>query len=81
MIRALDFFTLGAKLVFTKLKQAFFKAPILHHFNLEPYIWIKIDASGYSIGGVFCQLILDDLDQWHLVAFFSQKIIPVETKY
>ena len=27
----LDFLTLGAKLTFTKLKQAFLKAPILHH--------------------------------------------------
>ena len=35
-----DFFTFGAKLVFTKLRQAFVKAPILHHFDLERHIRI-----------------------------------------
>ena len=33
-----DFLTLGAKLAFTKLRQAFFKAPILYHFDLEYHI-------------------------------------------
>ena len=28
-----DFFTLGAKLAFTELRQAFLKALILHHFD------------------------------------------------
>ena len=31
-IRSSDFLSLGAKLVFTKLKQVFVKAPILYHF-------------------------------------------------
>ena len=30
-----DFFTLGAKLAFIKLKEAFFKASILHYFDPE----------------------------------------------
>ena len=34
-IRSLDFFTLRAKLVFTKLRQAFVKALIFHYFDLE----------------------------------------------
>ena len=33
-----NFFTLKAKLAFTKLRQAFFKAPILHHFDPECHI-------------------------------------------
>ena len=33
-----DFFTLGAKLVFTELKQIFVKVPILHHFDPECHI-------------------------------------------
>ena len=60
MIRSLDFFILGAKLVFTKLRQAFLKALIFHYFDPECYIWIKTDASGYATGGVLSQLTLDD---------------------
>ena len=51
-VRSSDFFTPGAKLAFTKLRQAFFKALILHYFNPECHIWIEMDASGYAIGGV-----------------------------
>ena len=76
-----DFFTPGAKLAFTKLRQAFLKAPILHHFDLERYIQIETDVSGYAIVGVLSQLTLDDSGRWHPVAFFSRKIIPAETRY
>ena len=48
----LDFFTLGAKLAFTKLKQAFLKTPILYHFDPEHHIQIETDVSDYAIGGV-----------------------------
>ena len=47
-----DFLTLGAKLAFTKLRQVFLKAPIIHDFNPECYIRIKRDTSGYIIGRV-----------------------------
>ena len=76
-----DFFTPRAKLVFAKLRQAFVKALILYHFDPECHIRIETDISGYTIGGVFSQLTLDDLSWWHLVAFFSQKKIPAETRY
>ena len=46
----LGFFTSEARIAFTKLKQAFIKAPILHHFDLEYYIQIETDASDYAIG-------------------------------
>ena len=59
----------------------FLKAPILQHFIPEYYIRIEINASGYAIGRVFSQLTLDDLGRWHPVAFFSQKMIPVEIRY
>ena len=55
-----DFLTPGAKLAFTELKQAFFKAPILHYFDPERHIRIETDASGYTIGRVFSQLTSDD---------------------
>ena len=77
----MDFLTPGAKLAFTKLKQVFFKALILHHFDLERHIWIGMDASGYAIGGVLSQLTLDDSGQWHSVAFFFQKMILAKTRY
>ena len=57
----LDFLTPGARLAFTKLKQMFVKALILHHFNLERHIRIETDASGYAIGGVLNQLTLGKL--------------------
>ena len=55
-----DFLTPGAKLAFTELRQAFLKAPILHHFDPERHIRIETDVSGYAIGGVLSQLTLDE---------------------
>ena len=55
-----DFLTPGAKLAFTKLRQAFLKTPILHHFNPKYHIQIETDISGYAIGGVLSQLTSDD---------------------
>ena len=40
-----------------------------------------MDAFDYVISEIFNQLTLDDLGQWHLVAFFSKKVISVETWY
>ena len=51
-----SFLTSKAKLAFLPLKQAFTEASILHYFDLERYIWIKTDASGYAIGGILNQL-------------------------
>ena len=59
----------------------FVEALILNHFDLEYHIQIEIDASGYAIGRIFSQLTLDDLGQWHLIAFFSKKVIFAKTRY
>ena len=75
-VRSSDFLIPRAKLAFIKLRQVFFKAPILYHLDLERHIWIETDVSSYTIGGVLSQLTLDNLGEWHLVAFFSRKIIP-----
>ena len=85
------FLTPEARLVFTQLRQAFVKAPILYHFDPESHIYIETDASSYTIGGVLSQLssgikpdkvvTKDNLGQWHPIAFFSQKMILVETWY
>ncbi len=76
-----SFLTADARKAFTKLRQAFLKAPILNHFDQERHIRIETDASDYAIGGVFSQLNSDDLGQWHPVDFFSRKMIPAETQY
>lgn len=70
--------TLKAKLVIAKLRQILIKVPI-SYFDLEYHFWIQTDISGYTIGRVLSQLTLDDLDHWHLVAFFSQKMISAKT--
>ena len=85
------FFTPKTRLAFTQLRQTFVKAPILHHFDPESHILIETDASGYAISSILSQLSSGtrpdgvvtkaDLGQWHLVAFFSRKMIPVETQY
>ena len=75
------FFTSGARKAFTKLRQVFIKAPILHHFDPERHIRVETDVSGYAIGGVLNQLTLDDSGQWYPIAFFSKKMIPAETRY
>ena len=48
----MGFLTPKARLVFTQLRQAFVKAPILHHFNPKSHIWIETNASSYAIGGI-----------------------------
>ena len=51
-----NFLTSEAKLVFLQLRQAFTKALILHHFNLESYIRIEIDTFGNAIDSILSQL-------------------------
>ena len=79
------FLTPGAREAFNQLRQAFTEAPILRHFDPECHIRIETDASGYAEGGVLSQLTSDhltsDQGQWHPVAYFSRKMIPVETRY
>ncbi len=76
-----SFLTPKAKKAFTKLRQALVKALILNHFNPERHILVETDASGYAIGRSLSQLTLDNSGQWHPVAYFSRKMIPVETQY
>ena len=89
-----NFLTPNVKKAFNYLRLAFIKAPILRHFDLESYVRIKTNASGYAIGEILSQLNLDfntlpndlnsnksDFSQWHLVASFSRKMIPAESQY
>ena len=59
----LGFLISGARMALIKLRQAFIKAPILHHLDPERYIQVETDVSGYAIGAVLSQLTLDNLGQ------------------
>ena len=59
----LGYLTPNARQAFSKLRQAFTKAPILWHFDPAYYIRIKIDALSYTIDKVLNQLILDNIEQ------------------
>ena len=52
-VRSLDFFTPGAKLAFTELRQAFIKTLILQYFDPERHMRVETNELGYAIGGVF----------------------------
>ena len=51
-----SFLTPEARAAFNCLRRTFTEALILWYFDLEYYIWIKIDASGYAISSVLSQL-------------------------
>ena len=51
-----NFSTPNAKKTFSYLRLAFIKASIFWNFDLESYIWIETNVSGYSIGEVLSQL-------------------------
>lgn len=53
-----EFLIFGAKLTFTELRYTINIPPVLHHFDLECHIQIKIKATGYVISEIFSQLIL-----------------------
>ena len=76
----LGFLISGARMAFTKLRQAFIKTSILYHCDQKRHIRVETDALGYAIGGVLSQLSSDDLGRWHPEAFFSRKMILVETR-
>ena len=76
-----DYLISAAKKAFKHLRHAFTQVPILQHFDPKQYIRMETDVSGYAIGGVLSQLTLNDMGQWHLVAYYSQKMIPAKTWY
>ncbi len=59
----------------------FFKVSILNYFDLEHYIYIKMNISGNVIGRILSQPTLDHLGQCHLIAFFFWQMIPIEIYY
>ena len=78
---AMGYLTPGTKQALTQLREAIIKALILRNFDPKCHIRIETNASGYTIGGVLSQLILDNLGWWHPIAFYSQKMILAKTWY
>ena len=62
-----DFLITGAKKAFIHLQKAFTKASIFKYFDLKRHIWTEINASGYAIGEVFSQMILNQSFSDHLI--------------
>ena len=56
------------------------KALLLWHFNPELRIRVETDASSFAISGIISQLQEDD-GHWHPIAFWSWKMIDIETCY
>ena len=46
------FLTLGARQVFTELRQTFIEVPIFYHFDLDYHIWIETNTSSFTIGRI-----------------------------
>lgn len=80
LIRA-DYLIFRAKKNFNFLWNAFIKAPVFHHFDLEHHIYITINVSNYGIGKDLSQLITNFLGQWHLIDYYLHRMIPAETCY
>ena len=62
-LNSAGYLTPKARLAFTQLRKTFINALILQHFDLECYIWIETNSSGYAIDRVLSQLILNNLGQ------------------
>ena len=75
-----DYLTSDIKKTFNQLCQAFIKAPILQHFDLEQYIQVETYASEHTISRMLSQLT-NDLGQWHPVTYFLHKMISTKTWY
>lgn len=63
---------------FDRLKDAFVKGGVLHHFDPERQIVVEADASDFGIGGILSQVQNDSLRP---IAFFSKKMGPAELNY
>ena len=78
--------TSSVQAAFRKLCDAFTRAPVLVHFDPKKPIQLKTDASGYAIAGILSQPADTHANSkssahWHLVAFWSRKMIPAERNY
>lgn len=67
---------------FDTLRERFTSALMLRHYNPDRETQVETDASGYAVSGILSQLFGEGTGAcWHLVAFFSRKLTPVELRY
>ena len=64
---------------FKRLRNAFFKAFILQHFDSTKFIRVKINVSNKAINEILCQS--NDQNHWHSIIYFSRKIISTKCNY
>ena len=67
-----------AKAAFGNIKKALADATLLFHPKQDAPTSVMTDASSCAVGAVF-QPYIDT--QWCLIAYFSEKVKPAETKY
>ena len=73
------FFNPEAKESFERLKKAFFKKPVLQHFDVSKPIRLKTNASGKVIEGMLCQQNKEIY--WHPIVYYLPKMLFVERNY
>ena len=61
------------------IKKSFSGAGVLAYFNPRKRIRLETDTSKFAIATILSQF--QEEGQWHLVVFWSRKLIPVETRY
>src|SRR6266702_5016081 len=66
------------KRLFKEVKEKFMKKPILRIYQLRLLIKVKINALDFALGA--CLLQKHD-GIWHLVAYYSRKMTPLELNY
>lgn len=61
------YFYFWSQNAFIYLQKTFTKTLILHHFDLECYIWIENNALKYTISKILNQITLDQLSSSHVI--------------
>ena len=69
----------AAEKAFGWIKKSFSGAGVLAHFDLRKRIHLETDASKFVIAAILSQF--QEEGQWRPLAFWSRKLIPVETRY
>ena len=65
--------------MFKKIKNKFIKELILKIYRLKLPIRVEIDLSDFILGAYMVQKYKDKI--WHLVVYYSKKLIPLELNY
>ena len=65
--------------MFKEIKNKFIKKLILKIYRLELLIRVKINLLDFILGVYIVQKYKDKI--WHLVVYYSRKLIPLELNY